>query len=125
MSKNTSTSGVVVGALVGGAVGAITALLFAPKSGQQLRADIGNQLQSIGQCAKELAASVGTHTKEMVTSVSEQAKESAQAAVEGVKADVNSMAPTEDDIIKLGKEMDQMPTNSEVKSKGRTPDPSQ
>ncbi|MFF2886224.1 YtxH domain-containing protein [Paenibacillus sp. NPDC057967] len=125
MSKNTSTSGVVVGALVGGAVGAITALLFAPKSGQQLRSDIGNQLQSIGQCAKELAASVSTHTKEMVTSVSEQAKDSAQAAVEGVKADVNSMAPTEDDIVKLGKEMDKMPTNSEVKSKGRTPDPAQ
>ncbi|REK71256.1 YtxH domain-containing protein [Paenibacillus paeoniae] len=125
MSKNTSTSGIVVGALVGGAVGAITALLFAPKSGQQLRSDIGNGLESIGLCAKELATSVSTHTKELVTSVSEQAKDSAQAAVEGVKADVNSMAPTEEDMVKLGKEMDQMPTNSEVESKGRTPDPAQ
>lgn len=35
--------GLVVGALIGGAVGAITALLFAPKSGRELRRDIADR----------------------------------------------------------------------------------
>jgi len=34
------TKGFVVGAFIGGAVGAITALLLAPKSGEELRKDI-------------------------------------------------------------------------------------
>lgn len=37
------TKGFVAGALIGGAVGAITALLLAPKSGKELRQDIANK----------------------------------------------------------------------------------
>ncbi|MFD0589083.1 YtxH domain-containing protein [Paenibacillus sp. GCM10027627] len=136
MPKEHSATGVVVGALVGGAVGAIAALLLAPKSGQQLRADIGRQLHVLGDNAKTFATnvcsqtkqvvgSVGTHTKEWAESVSEHTKDSTQAAVEGIKADVNSMAPTEQDMVKLGKEMEAMPTAPEVKGKGQVPDPAQ
>lgn len=35
--------GFLVGALIGGAVGAVTALLFAPKSGRELRQDIAER----------------------------------------------------------------------------------
>lgn len=39
-SEHSYTKGFLLGALVGGAVGAITALLVAPKSGEELREDI-------------------------------------------------------------------------------------
>ncbi|MCR2806543.1 YtxH domain-containing protein [Paenibacillus soyae] len=143
MPKENSNSGVVMGAVIGGAVGAVTALLFAPKAGGQLRSDICNQLQTIGSRAKEmagtigthakeLAAAVGTHAKELADNVSEQTKETgsklqedAADAYQSVKSDINSMAPTERDLKKLGKEMDEMPTHSELRSKGQVPDPAQ
>jgi gas vesicle protein len=40
MSDKNSTKGFLIGFLAGGAVGAITALLAAPKSGKELRGDI-------------------------------------------------------------------------------------
>lgn len=37
----------------------------------------------------------------------------------------NSMAPTEKEIVKLGKDMDRMETNSEIARSGMIPDPKQ
>ncbi|MCA0756026.1 hypothetical protein KP806_13295 [Paenibacillus sp. N4] len=37
----------------------------------------------------------------------------------------NSMAPTEQDIVKLGKDMERMETNSEIARSGMVPDPKQ
>lgn len=143
MPKENANSGVFVGAVIGGAVGAVTALLFAPKTGEQLRSEIGRQLQAfgsrtkemastIGAHAKELATTVGTHAKELADNVGEQAKETggkvqdeAADACQAVKSDINSMAPTERDLKKLGKEMDQMPTHTELRSRGQVPDPAQ
>ncbi|CAH0117659.1 MULTISPECIES: YtxH domain-containing protein [unclassified Paenibacillus] len=51
----------MVGALIGGIVGSVTALLFAPKSGRELRKDI-----------KEGAQQVGEKTQQVVKQVSEQ-----------------------------------------------------
>lgn len=42
-----------------------------------------------------------------------------------IKSTTNSMAPTEKDMVKLGEEMKQMDTNSEVIEKGLVPDPIQ
>jgi gas vesicle protein len=41
--NGTYTRGFLVGAVVGGAVGAVLALLFAPKSGRELRRDIADK----------------------------------------------------------------------------------
>lgn len=40
MDKNTNTGSFFMGVLIGGAVGAVVALLLAPKSGKELRRDI-------------------------------------------------------------------------------------
>jgi hypothetical protein len=37
----------------------------------------------------------------------------------------NSMAPTEEEMIKLGEDMEQMETNAEVIERGLIPDPAQ
>ncbi|MEK3883402.1 YtxH domain-containing protein [Paenibacillus sp. PL2-23] len=143
MPKENSNSGVVMGAVIGGAVGAITALLFAPKAGGQLRSDLCGQLQTIGNRAKEVANTIGTHAKDLATTVSTHAKdlaenvseqtkeatskvqEEAADTIQAVKSNMNSMAPTENDMKKLGKEMDEMPTDSELRNKGKVTDPAQ
>ena len=38
--NNGNNKGFILGAIIGSAVGAITALIFAPKSGRELRQDI-------------------------------------------------------------------------------------
>lgn len=137
MSKQGSAAGgIITSAVVGGIIGAAAALLFAPKTGERLRSDLASTLQTIGQRTKEVASSVCENTREAAHGAVEGVKVAAQGAaegvkgavngaVDGVKSDVNSMAPLQDDIQKLGKEMDKMPTNSEVKNKGLQPDPTQ
>ncbi|MHA7966413.1 YtxH domain-containing protein [Paenibacillus sp. CAU 1782] len=97
MSKhNSTTSGIITGALVGGAVGVIAALLLAPKSGQELRSDLGQQLQTVGRRAKDLADAVCSSTKETASqavsnageaaaSIGQHAKEAAEAVGSGAK----------------------------------------
>jgi gas vesicle protein len=76
----------LTGAVVGGLLGAVTALLFAPKSGKELRSDIANQYHQVsektqkvaGQItekSKEVASGVGQKTQEIVRAVSEHTTE--------------------------------------------------
>ncbi|MBI1804446.1 MAG: YtxH domain-containing protein [Ignavibacteriae bacterium] len=47
------TKGLLIGFLAGGIVGAITALLYAPKSGRELRADIKRKASDLAEEASE------------------------------------------------------------------------
>jgi len=56
MERNESTTylrGFLTGALIGGLAGAITALLFAPKSGRELRRDIAERTGELYDKAQE------------------------------------------------------------------------
>jgi gas vesicle protein len=64
---------VLFGAIVGCVLGAVSALLLAPKSGRELRADIANQYQNLSEHSQQLAQSIGTQTGSFV----EKAKEAA------------------------------------------------
>ncbi|WP_438432003.1 YtxH domain-containing protein [Gorillibacterium sp. sgz500922] len=56
--------GFLIGAVVGSTLGALSALLFAPKPGKELRADIADQAKAVSEKTQELAKSVGEHTTE-------------------------------------------------------------
>ena len=67
----------LLGAVVGGIIGAVTALLLAPKSGTELRADIRETAgtvtaktqeiaQQVGEKSQAIARNVGAHTSEWV-----------------------------------------------------------
>jgi len=71
-----------IGALVGGVVGSITALLFAPKSGRELRKDIAEQAHNVSEKTQQIARSVGETTSEWA----EKAKDAAGTAISNVKA---------------------------------------
>ncbi|MCR8643835.1 YtxH domain-containing protein [Paenibacillus sp. N1-5-1-14] len=65
----------VIGSLVGGAVGAVTALLLAPKSGRELRADIADGYDTVSEKTKEIAVAVGDKTQEIARVVGDHTSE--------------------------------------------------
>lgn len=82
----------LLGAVVGGVIGAITALLLAPKPGEELRADIKDTVNTVTAKTQEIAGqvsdrsqiiakNVGIHTSEIV----DKAKELAGTVVTEVK----------------------------------------
>lgn len=66
MEDNNSSysKGFLIGAVVGGAVGAVVALLFAPKSGRELRRDIADRTEDVVDKAQQIfnKATGGGHT---------------------------------------------------------------
>jgi gas vesicle protein len=70
--------------LVGGAIGAIVALLFAPKSGQELREDIAEATRKGIEKGKEAAAVVGEKAGEYYEVTKERAGEILHDAQEAV-----------------------------------------
>lgn len=78
--QHTTSSGksVITGLLIGGAIGAVTALLMAPRSGQETRAEIRNK-----------AMEYRDRTMDVVNETVSQAKSKANELKEGVveKAD--------------------------------------
>jgi gas vesicle protein len=76
MSRHCGKKGFAIGALFGGLVGGITALLFAPKAGNKLRKDIVKKYQTVSDKTCEFIDGVCEQTSELV----EKAKDIAQSA---------------------------------------------
>ncbi|MEF3307467.1 YtxH domain-containing protein [Paenibacillus sp. GYB004] len=72
----------LIGAVVGGVLGAVTALLFAPKSGKELRADLSDQAHKVSEKTQELAGTVGVKTKELADTVGVKTQEIAKQVTE-------------------------------------------
>lgn len=83
----------VIGALVGGIVGAAAALLLAPKAGSELRNDVAVQAVTLKEKGVELSGTA----KEKTTQLSNQLKEQSVTLVEKVKAKTAKQPPAYDD----------------------------
>lgn len=58
-----------IGTLVGGIVGSVAALLFAPKSGKELRGDISQQVQNVTEKTAEIASTITSKTQNFAKQV--------------------------------------------------------
>ncbi|WP_438447936.1 YtxH domain-containing protein [Gorillibacterium sp. sgz5001074] len=74
----------LVGAVVGSVLGAVTALLLAPKSGKELRSDLSEQYGKVSDKTVEIAGVVGAKTQEIAGVVG--AKTHEIAGVVGAKS---------------------------------------
>lgn len=83
----------IIGALVGGIVGAATALLLAPKAGSELRNDVAVQAVTLKDKGIELSGTA----KEKTAQLSSQLKEQSTTIVEKVKSKTAKQAPILDD----------------------------
>ena len=63
------------GLVIGSALGALAGILFAPKSGKELRSDIKKKGDKIVKDGKEIYADASTKAKEIYAEVKHQAKD--------------------------------------------------
>ncbi|WP_334075927.1 MULTISPECIES: YtxH domain-containing protein [Paenibacillus] len=71
MSKN--AKGWIWGAAIGAVVGSVTALLFAPKPGRELRKDIADGARQVGEKTQQVAEKVSEQSAELASRVKETA----------------------------------------------------
>jgi len=75
MSKGKQSKVFFIGAIVGGVIGSVSALLFAPKSGKELRQDISSGAQKVSQAAVRTASEVSDTTGRLVKEIGEGASQ--------------------------------------------------
>ena len=64
----------LMGLLIGGALGALAGIFFAPKSGKELRSDIKEKGSEVFYDAKKLYINASTKAKEIITEARHQAE---------------------------------------------------
>jgi gas vesicle protein len=84
----------LLGAVVGGLLGAVTALLLAPKPGNELRADL-----------KETATTVSSKTQEIAHQVSERSQEIAHQVGERGQALAKTVTAQTSELVDKAKEL--------------------
>lgn len=93
------------GTLTGAITGAVTALLFAPKSGRELRGDIAETAQKVGEKTADISRQAGTAVQSLAkrtTNLVVDAKEATGRLVTDIRsrktnlAESNEVAATEE-----------------------------
>jgi gas vesicle protein len=64
-----------MGLLIGGALGVLAGIFFAPKSGKELRSDIKEKGSKVVKDAREMYADAGTKAKEIIEEAKHQGEE--------------------------------------------------
>lgn len=99
MSKKATISGLVIG----GAIGAVSALLLAPKPGKELRADLTNQGRMVADKTveiagnvKEKAVNVATNVGSIATDLKDSVVSKSAVVVDAAKETLSSAKATAD-----------------------------
>ncbi|MCQ6560803.1 YtxH domain-containing protein [Paenibacillus mendelii] len=80
MANRNATKSFLFGALAGGIIGSVTALLLAPKPGRELRKDIADGAQQVGETTVRIAGQVGETTTRIAKQVGSGASQVAVKA---------------------------------------------
>jgi gas vesicle protein len=75
MSNKVDGKDFIIGAVVGGLLGAMTALLLAPKSGRELRKDIAEGYETISDKTHEIVSTVSDKTSAIAKTAAAQTSE--------------------------------------------------
>ncbi|WP_372010855.1 YtxH domain-containing protein [Paenibacillus chitinolyticus] len=79
MASEKRNKDLLVGAVIGGVLGAVTALLFAPKSRRELRSDLKEGYHQVSEKTQQIAGDVAEKLKRIVSAVSEKAQTAAES----------------------------------------------
>ncbi|REE80240.1 gas vesicle protein [Paenibacillus taihuensis] len=83
MAKKSGAKSFVYGAIAGGVIGSVTALLFAPKAGRELRKDISDGTQVVSEHTVRIASQVGESTTKIAKQVGSGVSTAAIKAKDG------------------------------------------
>lgn len=78
---NSQGSSFLLGTIIGGVVGSVTALMLAPKSGREMRGDLANGAKQVGQATAKIAEDVTGKTEEWAS----KAKHAAGSVIADIK----------------------------------------
>lgn len=118
MSSRKQSKGFLLGALAGGVIGSITALLLAPKPGKELRQDISAGAHKVQETTVRVAGQVGDTTGRFAKQIGNQAvqlADKAKLAVNSVKTRrAEDIVPAENELLKTDEAATTMETASEL-----------
>jgi len=97
------TKGLVVGSLIGGAIGAAVALLFAPKPGNELRKDIAEASTGVTNKASGYFRKIENDVQSAVNTAINEGKVKAQGIITNAKKQADDLVRSADEILKDAK----------------------
>lgn len=107
MEDNNSSysKGFLIGAVVGGAVGAVVALLFAPKSGRELRRDIADRTEDVVDKAQQMfnKATGGGHTSSSFDDVVNEGRIAAERIVSTARHQADNLMSNAEQVLRDAK----------------------
>lgn len=98
--RRTSSKGFLLGLLAGGAAGSIAALLYAPKSGRELRKDIRKKSREIINETEQYAA----NTKNRAAEIISDARKKAENLILDARTKADSITKGTERLYEQGKE---------------------
>lgn len=96
--------GLIVGSIIGGAIGSVLALLFAPKSGKEFRQDIASKTSDLYRKASECFAEMQQKVDEQVWETVNEGKLRAQTIIESAKTQAQKILENAEKIMSDAKE---------------------
>ena len=108
MEDNNSSysKGFLIGAVVGGAVGAVVALLFAPKSGRELRRDIADRTEEVVDKAQQMfnnATSGGQESRSGLDDVVNEGRIAAERIVSTARHQADNLMSNAEQVLRDAK----------------------
>jgi gas vesicle protein len=99
-NNNDYSKGFVIGALVGGVAGALTALLLAPKPGAELRKDIADKSIDVYDKTSDYVKTTEKKVEEAVARAIDDGKSKAKDILKDVEGKLKSMKKKKNEEIK-------------------------
>ncbi|EGL16058.1 MULTISPECIES: YtxH domain-containing protein [Paenibacillus] len=112
MSNESKGNGVLLGTLVGAGVGAITALLLAPKTGREMREDLSVKYSEWMAKGQELASDAKTKVADVASRVNEQTSNLVDRSKDLVSSAANSTNRALDNVKEMKEERTDQMLNS-------------
>ena len=94
------TKGFVFGAIIGGTIGAITALLLAPKSGAELRKELAEKSTDMYETASDYLVNVEENVGSAVSTTVNEGRIRAQKIINSAKNQAEELLGNAEDILK-------------------------
>ncbi|HRE09716.1 MAG TPA: YtxH domain-containing protein [Ignavibacteria bacterium] len=98
--RTSSTKGFLLGLLAGGAIGGLTALLYAPKSGRELRKDIGKKGREVIKETEHYVDNAKTKASEILS----ESRRKAESLLSDARKKADSITKGTEKLYSQGKE---------------------